>query len=144
MSSPVRQRFAVAGVPAALTAAALAAPYLALAHYTLAALAITLFFSPVCHQDPARSLWLFGAPVAVCARCLGMYLGAALGAWVRAPQRVLLPVMIGAASINLLDITTELIGLHGNWIATRFGFGFALGVSLGALVGNWAARYSER
>jgi uncharacterized membrane protein len=38
-----------------------------------------LFFQPVCHQDPARSFWLAGMPLPVCARCLGIYLGAFLG-----------------------------------------------------------------
>ncbi len=37
-------------------------------------------FDPLCHQDPARSAWLFGAPLAVCWRCLGVYAGVALAA----------------------------------------------------------------
>jgi uncharacterized membrane protein len=32
-------------------------------------------FEPICHQIPARSLFLFGHPLAVCARCLGIYFG---------------------------------------------------------------------
>ncbi len=31
--------------------------------------------SSVCHQIPSRSLHVFGYPLAVCARCLGIYLG---------------------------------------------------------------------
>ncbi len=38
-----------------------------------------LFFRPICHQDPARSFWLAGVPLPVCARCFGIYLGAFLG-----------------------------------------------------------------
>jgi uncharacterized membrane protein len=139
-----RHRLYVSAVGGGLGAAAVAAPFLAAAGLSFSALVVTLFFSPVCHQDPARSLWVFGGPVAVCARCLGMYLGAAAGAWLRAPQRVLLPVVMVAGTVNALDVFTEAVGLHGNWLASRFAFGLLLGGSLGALVGNWAARYSER
>ena len=33
------------------------------------------FFSPVCHQISERCFHLFAEPVAVCARCLGLYCG---------------------------------------------------------------------
>ena len=36
-------------------------------------------FAPLCHQRPERSIWIFGHPLAVCARCTGIYLGAYLG-----------------------------------------------------------------
>jgi uncharacterized membrane protein len=32
-------------------------------------------FTPICHQIPTRSFFLFGHPLAVCARCLGIYFG---------------------------------------------------------------------
>ncbi len=28
-----------------------------------------------CHQQPTRSFWLFGYPIALCSRCLGFYTG---------------------------------------------------------------------
>lgn len=34
----------------------------------------------VCHQKPERSFQLAGLPLPVCARCVGLYAGAALGA----------------------------------------------------------------
>jgi len=37
--------------------------------------AIYLFFSSVCHQRPERCFLFLGEPLAVCARCLGLYLG---------------------------------------------------------------------
>jgi uncharacterized membrane protein len=37
------------------------------------------FYSPVCHQVPGRSFSCFGQPLAVCARCLGIYLGFLVG-----------------------------------------------------------------
>lgn len=43
---------------------------------------------PVCHQIPARSFHLFGQPLAVCHRCLGLYVGFTLGvaAWPHLPS----------------------------------------------------------
>lgn len=32
-------------------------------------------FTPICHQIPSRCFFLFGHPLAVCARCLGIYFG---------------------------------------------------------------------
>jgi len=34
--------------------------------------------SLICHQRPERSFYLFGVPLPVCARCTGIYAGAAL------------------------------------------------------------------
>lgn len=37
-------------------------------------------FSPICHQIPSRCFKLFGYPLAVCTRCLGIYIGFFTGA----------------------------------------------------------------
>lgn len=37
-------------------------------------------FSPICHQIPSRSFFLFGYPLAVCGRCFGIYSGFFIGA----------------------------------------------------------------
>ena len=34
-----------------------------------------MVFSPLCHQIPSRCFTLFGFPLAVCTRCLGIYCG---------------------------------------------------------------------
>lgn len=112
------------------------APYLAVAGYSAITLAIVFFFSSVCHQDPARSFWIFGGPVAVCARCLGIYLGAAAGAWIPAPRRVLLAGLALFATLNLADVLTEAAAWHENWKLTRFLLGALLGLAAGALVAN--------
>lgn len=36
---------------------------------------IYALFSPICHQNPSRCFILHGFPLAVCARCLGIYIG---------------------------------------------------------------------
>ena len=36
---------------------------------------IKLFFAPLCHQSADRSFLIGGVPLAVCARCTGIYLG---------------------------------------------------------------------
>src|SRR5436189_3700603 len=41
----------------------------------------------ICHQRPERSFHLFAAQLPVCARCLGIYCGGALGAWLAAGAR---------------------------------------------------------
>lgn len=128
------QRLFVAAIPAAFAGAALSAPYLAAAGYSAFTLAIVFFFSPVCHQDPARSFWLFGGPVAVCARCLGIYLGAAVGAWIPAPRRVLLSGLVLFAALNLADVLTEVAALHGDWLGVRFTLGLVLGAAASGLV----------
>lgn len=37
-------------------------------------------FAPVCHQLPERSMHMSGTALAVCDRCLGIYIGAGAGA----------------------------------------------------------------
>jgi uncharacterized membrane protein len=51
------------------------APYLeSVGSHDLAGL-MYFFFKPTCHQLPERSFFIFGYPMAVCARCFGIYLG---------------------------------------------------------------------
>ena len=40
---------------------------------------IYILFSPLCHQIPERSFMIYDYPLAVCARCLGIYLGFFIG-----------------------------------------------------------------
>jgi len=40
---------------------------------------IYLGFSPLCHQDPERSICILGHPMAVCSRCAGIYYGFLIG-----------------------------------------------------------------
>jgi uncharacterized membrane protein len=59
-------------------AAIVAAPYLRSRGSAWSAFLYSCF-APLCHQRPERSFRAFGQPLAVCARCTGIYLGAFLG-----------------------------------------------------------------
>lgn len=111
--------------------AAVAAPLLAAGH-PLATLLIRDFFAAVCHQQPARSFMLAGAPVAVCVRCLGIYCGAAAGAATGSKARR--GLLACALMLNAVDVCTALLHWHGNLPGTRFALGFFLGWSAGALL----------
>ncbi len=56
----------------------LLAPYLQSRSSGLAKF-IYAVFAPTCHQIPSRCLYIFGYPLAVCARCFGIYSGFLLG-----------------------------------------------------------------
>jgi uncharacterized membrane protein len=72
--------WALAGILFLTIAGLTVAAPLALAggHDTLAQ-TIYHSFSPFCHQNPGRSFHLRAHPLAVCARCAGLYFGLALG-----------------------------------------------------------------
>jgi uncharacterized membrane protein len=114
--------------------AALAPPTLVKDGKPLAAMAVFAFFSKLCHQRPERSLLLFGAPTAVCARCLGIYAGAAFGGALRLSQRASLRCLGAALGLNILDVLAESIRLHGNLPQLRFGMGWLLGFAAAALL----------
>ncbi len=113
-------------VPLALVCAAMATPYL-LTHGALIGVVFERGFAIVCHQRPERSLWIFGGSVAVCSRCLGIYLGAAIGLLFRMSRTIALRLLMAAAAINLLDAASELAGLHGNWLGSAICAGICAG-----------------
>jgi uncharacterized membrane protein len=82
------------------------------------------WFSLQCHRDEARSL----VASAVCARCLGIYVGLALGALVARPA--LRPVrhvlwVLGAAAVLLADVLSEALRLRPAFAPLRFATGAA-------------------
>jgi len=140
-TSPIRRRLTFHFNPWALGAvalitAAIASPYFLTHGFPVPAFVLNRAFSVVCHQQPERSFFLFGAPIAVCVRCLGIYLGAAIGLLGRASRRIVLRIFIAAAAINALDAAAELAGLHGNWTAARFTLGLVLGMSAALLISS--------
>jgi uncharacterized membrane protein len=100
-----------------------------------------VWFDLHCERDPGRTLSLGGVPLAVCARCSGIYWGLGLGAAVRLPPltpNALRLWVFGAATLMLADIELEQLGWHGPWpllrVLTGLLLGYPVGVGLGALV----------
>jgi uncharacterized membrane protein len=127
-------------VPATLAVFAVAVPVL-MARVPEVGLALQRGFSLVCHQHAERSFVLFGGTVAVCARCLGIYLGTAAGLLLRLPGQLAWRFLLAALAANLIDWTAELAGLHGNWMLARFVLGFTLGMAGAMMVASF---YFER
>jgi uncharacterized membrane protein len=115
-----------------LALAPLVAPLVAAAH-PLTALVIRSFFSRLCHQDPARSFFIGGAPVAVCVRCLGIYCGVAMGMFLRLGKVSAFRLLAVAMVVNLADVGSGILHWHGNMPATRFWLGLLLGVAAGSI-----------
>lgn len=94
-------------------------------------------FSTVCHQKPTRSFFIFGHPFAVCARCLGIYMGF-LGGMVFYPlnrglSRFRLPDkrLFFAVSVPIvLDTAANVLGIWNTSNAIRFAVGFLWGMIL--------------
>jgi uncharacterized membrane protein len=113
-----------------------AAPYFAHARRPLAAFALYRGFAAVCHQLPERSFFAFGFPLAVCARCAGIYAGflAGLCAYPLArrlgdtsfpPRRWLIVAALPAC----VDFAGGLAGLFVNTHASRSLTGAAVGLA---------------
>jgi len=94
--------------------------------------------SRICHQRPERSFHLFAAQLPVCARCLGIYAGAALGsllalsARMRSKRDTVSPrqLLVGGVMPTALTLVAEWTGA---W-ATSNGARAAAGVPLGVVV----------
>jgi uncharacterized membrane protein len=87
-------------------------------------------YHTLCHQISERTLSVWGAPMLVCSRCAGLYLGIALGAllplsgWALAHARKLLVI---ALFLTVLDVTSQDLGLHDPHHGARLATGWALG-----------------
>ena len=94
-------------------------------------------YAPLCHQLARRSLELAGHPLAVCARCTGLYLGGLLGllwavgaGWgvrVPGPQRAWLVVALLPTALDFV--------VKGLGNVPRLGVALPAGIALGAFLG---------
>ena len=130
--------------PALLALAAISVPILLTCPLACAGVVLHQGFALVCHQRPERCFWIFGAPIAVCTRCLGIYLGAAIGLVLRSSRRIALQLLIAAAALNSLDWLTEAAGLHGNRMFCRFALGVFLGTAAALVISSALPLLSHR
>jgi uncharacterized membrane protein len=99
----------------------------------------------ICHQLPIRSFHLWGAALPVCARCTGIYLGAAVTAVVVSirtataatptaayARRLLIVATIPTAFTLVYEWTTGV--MPANWI--RAIAGFPIGAAVAWLIGT--------
>lgn len=94
-------------------------------------------FRGLCHQDPSRSFWLMGTPMAVCSRCFGIYSSFALS-WLLfpmvkdslgAPFRHRKKILAIIVLLNIVDVIGDMSGLWHNTLVSRFFLGAAIGIS---------------
>jgi uncharacterized membrane protein len=118
-------------------AAIVLAPVLRSRGHAGAAAFLYSVFAPVCHQIPGRSFFVCGFPLAVCARCLGVYTGALAGLlaypFVRGFSRLEVPPGRLFLLLSLpigLDFAGGLLGLWSSPNLLRAATGFAWGVLL--------------
>jgi uncharacterized membrane protein len=100
-------------------------------------------FTGLCHQDPQRSFWINGSPMAVCSRCFGIY-SAVFGGWLLFP---LVPKLLqqingykrwllgGILLINFIDILGNFLGIWQNTLFSRFALGTMIGFSAVLVIG---------
>jgi uncharacterized membrane protein len=110
------------------------------------ALAVYAVGSLVCHQLRERSFHLWGAHLPVCARCTGIYLGAALGALVAQafrPARDAPAALKGCATdprtfvvVAALPTAVTLVFEWTTGVTPSNAIRFAAGLPLGAVV-SW-------
>ena len=91
-------------------------------------------FGVVCHQMPERSFDMAGHPLAVCARCFGIYMGFAGGALVyplaRSLKRIDTPArawLLAALVPTAVDFALDFFGIRENTHLSRFSTGALLG-----------------
>jgi uncharacterized membrane protein len=135
----ISPRGATLGTAVVLLIGVFAAPWLQ-GRAPLPGLWLRWLFAAACHQRPERSFIVWGAPLAVCARCVGIYAGAIpgaiLGGLQRAQASAALYTFAAALALNGIDVASELAGLHGNLPWLRFALGMALGTGAGMLLSN--------
>jgi uncharacterized membrane protein len=124
---PVWGWLMITGGSGLIIALIVGAPLLAASGYHGAAVTIYHGFSRVCHQISERSFFVEGHPLAVCARCWGLYLGFAIGAVLyplmrplqntESPDRIWL---LASAVPTAIDYGLGFFGILANTHISRF------------------------
>jgi uncharacterized membrane protein len=97
-------------------------------------------FRGACHQIAERCFCIYEQPIALCVRCTGIYSGIMLATllWTKPCQnrKVLLTLLGGSASVMLLDVALETIGVYHNVKWLRFTTGMGFGIALAPILVN--------
>jgi uncharacterized membrane protein len=107
----------------------------------------------ICHQMPERSFFIDAHQLPVCARCTGLYAGAAAGFlfWIGfkiargwrpriVPPRTALLTLAAAAVPTVVSVGSGVLGLWDGSNITRAALALPLGVTAGAIVAAVAAK----
>lgn len=97
--------------------------------------AVRASFASVCHQIPSRSPHIAGVPIAICDRCIGIYVGLVIGVvgtrWGRGLWRTLGPhdryLLLGALVPLGIDWIGPILGFWSNVPVSRASTGFVFG-----------------
>lgn len=107
-----------------------------------------LAFRMMCHGLVHRSLELFGVPMPLCARCVGIYLGVLVGVtlfrlvpFLR--ERIMRNVAIAAVLPLAIDGLTQLTGLRESTNDLRLATGSIAGLAFGLWVLSAVQRRDE-
>jgi uncharacterized membrane protein len=103
--------------------------------------------SHICHQRPERSFHLFSSQLPVCARCLGIYAGAAAGFLLTAHPLLrhrlsrMSPrtVLCAGATPTLITVVMEWVGVWSAGNNVRAAAGATLGLAVAFVVAQAAA-----
>ena len=130
----------------------IAAPFVVTHHtpadgWHVAGIATYVFSGAVCHQETVRSFFVWGVPLPVCARCSGLYGGAAIAAlgilWMavagaRRPlsHRAARTLILVAAVPTAVSLVAEFGGVTDPGNAGRAFLGFPLGAAVTLVVGD--------
>tara|TARA_R110000868_G_scaffold411500_1_gene704770 strand:- start:2805 stop:3290 length:486 start_codon:yes stop_codon:yes gene_type:complete len=101
-------------------------------------------FNLLCHQDPYRSFAINGEPMAICARCLGIYgsfafvvlLMQLIGRFLTVINRLVVKLIMITIVLNLVDVFFNGIGIWTNTLHSRFLLGAFFGGSLALILTN--------
>lgn len=96
------------------------------------------FFSPACHQIPARCYSVENQPVALCVRCLWIYAGLGLGhlffAFIRLEERNSLTLLFVSIGLMAGDAAMETLDFYHSLPIVRSATGFLFGFSCSSIV----------
>jgi uncharacterized membrane protein len=100
-------------------------------------------FDQLCHQIMDRTMYIHATPMAVCSRCFGIYLGFFVVVLLMPliPQSsmrnlVVIPIVLVAITLNVVDSVAYSFEIWENTITSRFWFGSFIGGTAAIVLGT--------